>query len=137
MQLRQLGHTDMSTAPLALGGNVFGWTADRRTAFNLMDAFVDGGFNLINTADNYTYWMPGNVGGESETIIGEWLKTSGKRDQVLIATKVGKWSRHRGLSPANIRAAAVESLTRISTSSGMAVPNSASTARGSLTARAR
>jgi aryl-alcohol dehydrogenase-like predicted oxidoreductase len=89
MQLRQLGRSDLRIAPLMFGGNVFGWTADEKTSFALLDAFVDAGFNAIDTADSYSRWIPGHVGGESETIIGKWLKTSGKRDKVVIATKVG------------------------------------------------
>lgn len=90
MQLRPLGRSPLSVAPLAFGGNVFGWSADEQRSFELLDAFVDAGFNLIDTADVYSAWVPGNRGGESETIIGKWLKRSGKRDKVLIATKVGE-----------------------------------------------
>ena len=75
--------------PLAFGGNVFGWTVDEPTSFRLLDAFVGAGFNLVDTADVYSRWAPGNQGGESETIIGKWLKQSGKRDRVVLATKVG------------------------------------------------
>src|SRR5512134_896679 len=89
MQSRPVGRSGLSTAPLVLGGNVFGWTVDELTAYGLLDAFVDGGFNLIDTADMYSTWVEGHVGGESEAIIGRWLKRSGKRDRVLIATKVG------------------------------------------------
>jgi aryl-alcohol dehydrogenase-like predicted oxidoreductase len=89
MQLRQLGHSDLRVAPLMFGGNVFGWTADEKTSFAILDAFVDAGFNGIDTADSYSRWAPGHMGGESETIIGNWLKTSGKRGKVVIATKVG------------------------------------------------
>ena len=89
MQLRQLGHSDLRVAPLMFGGNVFGWTADEKTSFAILDAFVDAGFNGIDTADSYSRWAPGHKGGESETIIGNWLKTSGKRGKVVIATKVG------------------------------------------------
>jgi aryl-alcohol dehydrogenase-like predicted oxidoreductase len=89
MQLRELGHSGLKIAPLMFGGNVFGWTADEKTSFALLDAFVDGGFNAIDTADAYSRWAPGHQGGESETIIGRWLKASGKRDKVVIATKVG------------------------------------------------
>ncbi|HEY6833008.1 MAG TPA: aldo/keto reductase [Pseudolabrys sp.] len=89
MQLRQLGRSDLRVAPLMFGGNVFGWTADEPTSFALLDAFVDAGFNGIDTADSYSRWAPGHKGGESETIIGNWLKKSGKRDKVVIATKVG------------------------------------------------
>jgi aryl-alcohol dehydrogenase-like predicted oxidoreductase len=115
MQLRQLGRSGLSIAPLAFGGNVFGWSADEKRSFDLLDAFVDAGFNLIDTADVYSAWVPGNRGGESETIIGKWLKRSGKRDKVIIATKVAKWVEHRGLSPMNINAAIEGSLTRLQT----------------------
>ena len=90
MQQRPLGRSGLATAPLVFGGNVFGWTADEATSFRLLDAFVDAGFNLIDTADVYSAWVPDHSGGESETIIGRWLKLSGKRERVLIATKVGK-----------------------------------------------
>ena len=89
MQLRRLGQTDLSIAPLVFGGNVFGWTADKATSFDLLDRFVGAGLNAIDTADVYSAWVPGNKGGESETIIGEWLKARGKRDDVVIITKVG------------------------------------------------
>ena len=115
MQLRQLGRSALSIAPLAFGGNVFGWSVDEQRSFELLDAFVDAGFNLIDTADVYSAWVPGNRGGESETIIGKWLKRSGKRDKVLIATKVAKWVEHRGLSPLNIRQAVEASLQRLQT----------------------
>jgi aryl-alcohol dehydrogenase-like predicted oxidoreductase len=115
MQLRQLGRSTLSIAPLAFGGNVFGWSADEQRSFELLDAFVDAGFNLIDTADVYSAWVPGNRGGESETIIGKWLKRNGKRDKVLIATKVAKWVEHRGLSPLNIRQAVEGSLQRLQT----------------------
>ena len=115
MQLRQLGRSTLSIAPLAFGGNVFGWSVDEQRSFELLDAFVDAGFNLIDTADVYSGWVPGNRGGESETIIGKWLKRSGKRDKVVIATKVAKWVEHRGLSPLNIRQAVEGSLQRLQT----------------------
>jgi aryl-alcohol dehydrogenase-like predicted oxidoreductase len=89
MKKRKLGKSGLETAPLAFGGNVFGWTADESMSFKLLDAFVDAGFNFIDTADVYSKWVPGNKGGESETIIGKWIKQSGKRDKVLIATKIG------------------------------------------------
>lgn len=89
MEMRRLGHTGFDIAPLALGGNVFGWTADEATSFALLDRFVGGGFNLIDTADAYSRWAPGHQGGESETIIGRWLARRGRRDDVIIATKVG------------------------------------------------
>ena len=117
MQARPLGRSGLKTAPLAFGGNVFGWTVDEATAFELLDAFVDGGFNLIDTADMYSTWVSGHVGGESETIIGRWLKRSGKRDRVLIATKVGKpmGAGRTGLSPTWIRQAVDDSLRRLQT----------------------
>ena len=113
LSLRQLGRSPLSIAPLAFGGNVFGWSADEARSFELLDAFVDAGFNLIDTADVYSAWAPGNRGGESETIIGKWLKRSGKRDKVLIATKVAKWDQHPGLSPMNIQQAVEASLKRL------------------------
>ncbi len=113
MHMRQLGNSALSVAPLAFGGNVFGWNVDERRSFDLLDAFVDAGGNLIDTADVYSAWAPGNRGGESETIIGKWLRRSGKREQVLIATKVAKWAEHSGLSPMNIRQAVDGSLQRL------------------------
>ena len=92
MQKRRLGRTDLEIAPLVLGGNVFGWTADEKTSFDILDRFVDAGLNAIDTADAYSRWVPGNKGGESETIIGKWMKSRGNRDQVVVITKVG--SRH-------------------------------------------
>jgi len=89
MKLRQIGNTGIQVAPLALGGNVFGWTADEETSFKVLDAFVDAGFNLVDTANTYSKWLPGHKGGESETVIGKWFKKSGKRVKVIIATKVG------------------------------------------------
>lgn len=115
MQHRRLGRSDLSIAPLAFGGNVFGWSVDEKRSFELLDQFVDAGFNLIDTADVYSAWAPGNRGGESETIIGKWLKQSGKRDRVVIATKVAKWVEHRGLSPLNIQQAVEGSLKRLQT----------------------
>src|SRR5690606_20151852 len=114
-QTRQIGRTDLYVAPLAFGGNVFGWTVNQETANSLLDAFVDAGLNLIDTADIYSYWAPGNRGGESEAIIGNWLKRSGKHDRVIIATKVGKpmGENRKGLSPAYIRQAVEDSLRRL------------------------
>jgi aryl-alcohol dehydrogenase-like predicted oxidoreductase len=116
-QLRRLGSTDLMTPPLVLGGNVFGWTADKATSFAVLDAFVAGGGTMIDTADVYSAWVDGHQGGESETIIGEWLKASGKRDQVLIATKVGMlpWndSEIGKLHPKHIAAGADASLKRL------------------------
>jgi len=112
---RPLGKSSLSIAPLAFGGNVFGWSVDEKRSFELLDAFVDAGGNLIDTADVYSAWVSGNRGGESEAIIGNWLKQSGKRDQVVIATKVAKWAEHPGLSPANIHQAVDGSLKRLQT----------------------
>lgn len=89
MQKRTIGKSDLHVAPLAFGGNVFGWTADEATTFKLLDAFVAGGFNLIDTADSYSNWAPGHKGGESETVLGNWIHARGNREQVVIATKVG------------------------------------------------
>ena len=117
MQSRPLGNSGLKVAPLAFGGNVFGWTADEPTSFALLDAFVDAGFNLIDTADVYSRWVAGHVGGESETIIGRWLKASGKRNRVVLATKVGKemGPGQIGLSRAYIRRAVEASLRRLQT----------------------
>ncbi|MEO5867484.1 MAG: aldo/keto reductase [Sphingomonas sp.] len=116
-QLRRLGATDLHIAPLVLGGNVFGWTADKDASFAVLDAFVAGGGTMIDTADVYSAWVPGHRGGESESIIGAWLKASGKRDRVLIATKVGMLPGEGGekLAPARITAACEASLTRLGT----------------------
>ncbi len=114
-QHRELGRSGLQASPIAFGGNVFGWSADEKTAFALLDAFVDAGFNLVDTADVYPAWVPGNRGGESETIIGRWIKRSGKRDKLLLATKVAKWAEHPGLSADNINAAVEDSLRRLQT----------------------
>jgi len=102
MQKRPLGRSGLQIAPLVFGGNVFGWTADRETSFRLLDAFTDAGFNAVDTAEAYSSWVPGHKGGESETVIGDWLERSGRRDRVVIATKVG-W--HQGDTPGLLRAA--------------------------------
>jgi aryl-alcohol dehydrogenase-like predicted oxidoreductase len=117
MTLRRLGSTDLKIAPLVLGGNVFGWTADRAASFAVLDAFVAGGGTMIDTADVYSAWVDGHQGGESESMIGEWLKASGKRDDVLIATKVGMLPGEGGekLAPARLAAAAEASLKRLGT----------------------
>jgi aryl-alcohol dehydrogenase-like predicted oxidoreductase len=117
MKNRKLGNTGFEVSPLAFGGNVFGWTVDEATAFTLLDAFVASGFNLIDTADSYSRWVPGNSGGESETIIGKWLKRSGKRKKVLIATKVGSemGPKKKGLSKSYILSATEASLKRLQT----------------------
>jgi aryl-alcohol dehydrogenase-like predicted oxidoreductase len=107
-----LGRSDLDVFPLALGGNVFGWTADRDASFEILDAYVAGGGNFIDTADGYSHWVPGNSGGESETIIGEWL-ASRKPSGVTVATKVSTHPEFRGLSGANVRAAAEASLKRL------------------------
>jgi len=115
--MRRLGNSGLTVSPIALGGNVFGWTADEPTSFKILDSFVSSGFNFIDTADMYSTWAPRNKGGESETIIGRWLKQSGKRDQVVIATKVGKpmGPDRRGLSRAYIHGAVQASLQRLQT----------------------
>jgi aryl-alcohol dehydrogenase-like predicted oxidoreductase len=118
MQMRPLGRSGLSVAPLAFGGNVFGWTADEATSFSLLDAFVDAGFNLIDTADVYSRWAPGHSGGESETIIGKWLKARpSNRERIVLATKVGMdmGEGRVGLSPAYIRRAVGDSLRRLRT----------------------
>ncbi|MBP2514734.1 aldo/keto reductase [Sphingomonas sp. PvP018] len=117
MMNRRLGSTDLKIAPLVLGGNVFGWTADKTASFAVLDAFVAGGGTMIDTADMYSSWVDGHEGGESETMIGDWLRTSGRRDDVLIATKVGMLSGEGGekLQPARIAAAAEASLKRLGT----------------------
>jgi aryl-alcohol dehydrogenase-like predicted oxidoreductase len=115
MQLRSLGGSGLKVAPLAFGGNVFGWTADEATSFKLLDAFVDTGFNLIDTADVYSRWVQGHSGGESETVIGRWLKKSGKRNRVVLATKVGMdmGDGKIGLAPKYMRRAIDDSLRRL------------------------
>jgi aryl-alcohol dehydrogenase-like predicted oxidoreductase len=115
MDTRQLGRSGISVSPICLGGNVFGWTADERTSFSILDAWVDAGFNFIDTADVYSRWAPGHTGGESETVIGKWLKQSRKRDKVVIATKVGfdMGEGKGGLSPRWIAQAIDDSLARL------------------------
>ena len=117
MQLRPLGRSGLQVSPLAFGGNVFGWTVDETLSFRLLDAWVDAGFNFVDTADVYSRWAPGHAGGESETIIGKWLRQSGKRNRVVLATKVGKpmGDGKVGLSPAYIREAVDASLRRLKT----------------------
>ncbi len=111
----RIGLGSLEVFPLCLGTNVFGWTVDERDAFAVLDAYVDAGGNFVDTADSYSAWIDGNVGGESETIIGRWLNSRGCRDEMVIATKVGAWSRHKGLAPATTRAALDESLRRLQT----------------------
>ena len=116
MILRKLGQSDLRIAPIMLGSNVFGWSADQATSFALLDAFVDAGFNAIDTANTYSRWVPGHQGGESETIIGNWLKASGKRGKVVLATKVGEdMGSGRGLKKSDIIREAENSLLRLQT----------------------
>ena len=116
MEKRRLGNSELMVSPLCFGGNVFGWTANEQTSFNLLDRFTDAGFNFIDTANSYSSWVPGNKGGESETIIGNWLKKGGKRDNLIIATKVGsEMNGEKGLSKAYIKRAVEESLSRLRT----------------------
>ena len=111
----QIGASDLHIAPLALGGNVFGWTADRDTSFDVLDGFLAGGGDFIDTADGYSHWVPGHTGGESETLIGEWLTARGTRDDVVIATKVSTHPEFSGLAPDTVRRAAQASLSRLQT----------------------
>jgi aryl-alcohol dehydrogenase-like predicted oxidoreductase len=114
---RKLGNSGLAIGPIMFGGNVFGWTVDEATSFHLLDAFVAAGFNAVDTADVYSKWAPGNRGGESETIIGKWLKRSKKRQRVILATKVGSEMGpvKRGLSKGRILAAVEDSLQRLQT----------------------
>ncbi|WP_326694328.1 aldo/keto reductase [Streptomyces sp. NBC_01267] len=113
--LRELGSSGIQVFPLALGGNVFGWSADEAQSFDVLDAYAAAGGNFVDTADAYSAWVPGNEGGESETIIGNWLAARGNRSEVVVATKVGAHPQYKGLAPANIKAAAEESLRRLRT----------------------
>jgi aryl-alcohol dehydrogenase-like predicted oxidoreductase len=113
--LRTLGSSDLEVFPLCLGGNVFGWTADEETSFAVLDAYTAAGGNFVDTADSYSAWIDGHKGGESETIIGKWVKARGNRDDVVIATKVSQHPEFQGLSAANIKAAADASLRRLDT----------------------
>jgi aryl-alcohol dehydrogenase-like predicted oxidoreductase len=118
MQLRPLGRTGLQIAPIVFGGNVFGWTADDRRSFALLDAFVDAGFNAIDTADVYSRWVPGHEGGESESLIGRWLRANpARRQQVLLFTKVGSdmGDAHKGLGKLWIERAVEDSLRRLGT----------------------
>jgi aryl-alcohol dehydrogenase-like predicted oxidoreductase len=116
MELRMLGRSGLKVAPLCFGGNVFGWTADERRSFELLDTFIAAGFNCIDTADVYSRWVPGHHGGESEAIIGNWMKSRRNRSQVLIATKVGmEMQGKKGLSRAHILASIDGSLQRLQT----------------------
>jgi aryl-alcohol dehydrogenase-like predicted oxidoreductase len=117
MDTRALGRSGLQVSRICLGGNVFGWTVDEPMSFRLLDAWVDAGMNFVDTADVYSRWVPGHAGGESETIIGKWLKTSGKRNKIVLATKVGKpmGDHDKGLSKAYIRRAVEASLRRLQT----------------------
>ena len=115
MQTRRLGRTSLNIAPLVLGGNVFGWTADKKTSFAVMDRFAGAGLNAIDTADAYSAWAPGNHGGESETIMGEWMKARGNRGRMIVITKVGSpmGKGKEGLSARYIEEAVDASLKRL------------------------
>jgi aryl-alcohol dehydrogenase-like predicted oxidoreductase len=115
LEKRRLGRTDLTIAPLVLGGNVFGWTADEKTSFDLLDRFAAAGFETVDTADVYSDWVPGNQGGESETIIGKWMKSRGNRDKIVVITKVGSdlGEGRKGLSAAYIERAVEASLKRL------------------------
>jgi aryl-alcohol dehydrogenase-like predicted oxidoreductase len=116
MQKRKLGKSDLEFVPIAFGGNVFGWTADKATSHKLLDAFVDAGFSFVDTADVYSRWFPGNKGGESETVIGTWLrKDPGKRDKIVLATKCGMGLPSGALSAKNIKESVDASLKRLNT----------------------
>jgi len=117
MTMRGLGRSGLQVSPLCFGGNVFGWTADEATSFSLLDAWLDAGFNFVDTADVYSAWAPGHTGGESETVIGKWFKAGGKRHRVVLATKVGKpmGPQKKGLKPTYIRQAVEDSLRRLQT----------------------
>lgn len=117
MKKRKLGNSGLEVSPVAFGGNVFGWTVDEATSFKLLDAFVSAGCNFIDTADTYSIWIPGNKGGESETMIGKWLKRSGNRQKIVLASKVGKemGPNQKGLSKSYILRAVEASLRRLQT----------------------
>ncbi|AKQ54721.1 aldo/keto reductase [Bordetella hinzii] len=117
MQTRPLGRSGLAVPPIVFGGNVFGWTVDEAGTFSLLDAMVDAGLNFIDTADVYSRWASGNQGGESETLIGKWLKKTGKRGKIVLATKVGMEMApdRKGLAPAYIRQAVEDSLKRLQT----------------------
>jgi aryl-alcohol dehydrogenase-like predicted oxidoreductase len=110
---RTIGSSDLEVYPLSLGGNVFGWTADRQTSFDVLDAYTAAGGNFVDTADGYSAWVPGNTGGDSERIIGEWFDARGNREQVVLATKVSQHPDFKGLAADNIRRAADASLERL------------------------
>ena len=116
MQKRKLGKSGLEIAPLVLGGNVFGWTADKPTSFAVLDAFLDAGFDAVDTADVYSRWAPGHQGGESETVLGDWMKERGNRDRVVVITKVGsEMPAGKGLKASYIESACEASLKRLRT----------------------
>src|SRR5690606_18765449 len=117
MKKRKLGNSGMEVSPVTLGGNVFGWTLDKEESFRILDSFMDAGFEFIDTADSYSWWVPGHDGGESERIIGEWMKTRNNRDKVIISTKVGSQTRERpkNISREHILKAVEGSLKRLNT----------------------
>lgn len=117
MEKRKLGKSELLVSTLMFGGNVFGWTIDEKESFKILDSFVDAGFNFIDTADTYSRWVPGNKGGESETIIGNWMKKNGKRKEVLIATKLGGdvGKGKKDLSAQYVKEASEASLKRLQT----------------------
>ena len=115
MTLRTLGATGLAVHPLCLGTNIFGWTIDEPQSFAVLDAYAAAGGNFLDTADSYSSWIPGNSGGESETIIGNWMAARGNRDGIVVATKVGKLAGLEGTSPATVRKAAEDSLRRLRT----------------------
>jgi aryl-alcohol dehydrogenase-like predicted oxidoreductase len=110
-----IGNSELDSFALALGGTVFGWTADEQTSFDVLDAYTGAGGNIIDTADGYSAWVPGHSGGESETVIGKWMASRGNRDDVIIATKVGAHPEYRGLRSATINGAVEQSLRRLQT----------------------
>jgi aryl-alcohol dehydrogenase-like predicted oxidoreductase len=114
-QRLQVGTSDLQVYPLVLGGNTFGWTSDEPTSRAVLDEYVSGGGNFIDTADTYSAWVPGHGGGESEIILGRWMAVRGNRDSIVIATKVGQHPQYQGLSASNVAAAADESLLRLGT----------------------
>ncbi len=111
--MRRIPRTDLDVFPLCLGGNVFGWTADEAQSFAVLDRYYDAGGNFVDTADVYSAWVPGHVGGESETIVGRWMATRGTRGRMVVATKVGMLAGLKGLAARTIRRAAEASLARL------------------------
>lgn len=110
-----IGHSDLDVFPLNLGGNTFGWTSNRAESHAVLDTFAAGGGNFVDTADGYSAWVPGNSGGESETIIGDWMTARGNRDTIVVGTKVSQHPKFTGLAASNVAAAADASLTRLAT----------------------